>query len=203
MSTIIRLADSHDAEAIASIYRPYVETTAISFEAVPPESDEIGRRISNTLPSYPWLVCEIDGRTAGYAYAGRHQVRAAYRWSVDTTVYVDGRFWRSGVGRGLYTSLAAVLTAQGFCNAYACIALPNPGSVALHEAVGFRPIGVFHRAGYKFGTWHDVGWWQQSLKPHEAQPKEPADLATMRNRDDWESLVTKGLPLVRGVEGVC
>ena len=197
MSIVIRLAAAPDADAVAAIYRPYVEATAISFEAVPPDGDEMGRRISHTMPSYPWLVCEIDGKMAGYAYAGRHQVRAAYRWSVDTTVYVDQRFWRCGVGRGLYTSLAAVLAAQGFCNAYACIALPNPGSVALHEAIGFGSIGVFRRAGYKFGAWHDVGWWQRSLKPHEAQPQEPVELMTIQSRADWESLLSKGLPLVR------
>ena len=123
--------------------------------------------------AYPWLVCEIDGDVAGYAYATTHRVRAAYRWSVDTSVYVDAAPAAAGVGRGLYRSLFAILAAQGFVNAFAGIALPNPGSVALHEAVGFEPLGVYRRVGFKFGDWHDVGWWQLALTAHEASPDAP------------------------------
>jgi phosphinothricin acetyltransferase len=197
MAAQIRLAREGDAEAIAAIYRPFVEETAISFEAVAPDREEMARRITDTIALYPWLVCEIGGRVTGYAYATRHRVRAAYQWSVDASVYVDKNYQRCGIGRGLYTSLFRILAAQGFFNAFAGIALPNPASVALHESVGFTPIGVYQRVGYKLGTWHDVGWWQLRLKADEAAPAEPLDLATLVARREWESLVTSGESIIR------
>lgn len=197
MPALIRLAGERDAGAIAEIYRPAVESAAISFETVPPGRDEMARRIAHTLLSYPWLVCEIDGAVAGYAYATRHRVRVAYRWSVDTSVYVDGRYQHRGIGKGLYASLLAILSAQGYVNAYAGIALPNAASVALHESVGFKPIGVYRRVGYKLGRWHDVGWWELTLQPHEESPGEPEDLLTVRKRAEWNALLARGESVVR------
>jgi phosphinothricin acetyltransferase len=188
----IRLARASDADAIAAIYRPVVENTVISFETVAPTRDEIVRRIAETTIPYPWLVCEVGASLAGYAYATSHRVRAAYRWSVDTSVYVDARHRRFGVGRGLYASLFKILTVQGFFNAYAGITLPNPASVALHEAVGFRPLGIYERTGYKLGAWHDVGWWQLFLRVHSEPPDEPLMLAAVQGRPDWEALVRSG-----------
>ena len=197
MPVQIRLAGDSDAEAIAAIYRPIVETTSISFETEAPDGGEMRRRLAETLPAYPWLVCEIDGEVAGYAYATKHRVRAAYRWSVDTSVYVAGARRRGGVGRGLYRSLFAILAAQGFVNAFAGIALPNPGSVALHEGVGFEPLGTYRRVGFKFGEWRDVGWWQLALKAHEASPDAPLDLGAVRRRSDWAGLLASGEAAVR------
>jgi phosphinothricin acetyltransferase len=193
----IRLAEASDAEAIAAIYGPVVESTAISFETIPPDRDEIVRRIAETTAAYPWLVCEVGASLAGYAYATSHRVRAAYRWSVDTSVYVDGQHRRCGVGRGLYASLFRVLAAQNFFNAYAGITLPNPASVALHEAVGFRPLGVYERTGYKLGAWHDVGWWQLFLRDHPSSPDEPLKLAAVQDRPGWEALVRSGERMIR------
>src|SRR5512145_1624646 len=119
--SLIRLATANDAPAIAEIYRPIVESTAISFETVAPDADEMRRRIENLSGLFPWLVCESDGVIAGYVYASRHRERAAYRWSVDTSVYVDDRFRRRGIGHALYLSLFAVLNAQGYANAFAGI----------------------------------------------------------------------------------
>jgi phosphinothricin acetyltransferase len=197
MTPRIRLADASDAEAIAAIYRPVVESTAISFETVAPDRDEIARRLADTLVSHPWLVCDIGGRVAGYAYATKHRVRGAYQWSVDTSVYVDEAWRRSGVGRGLYRSLFAILAAQGFFNAFAGIALPNDASVALHEAVGFEPLGVYRRVGFKFGAWLDVGWWQLALRVHEASPDAPLPLEAVCRRGDWASLLSSGEPSIR------
>jgi phosphinothricin acetyltransferase len=193
----IRVATEGDAAAIAAIYRPVVENTAISFETVAPDSDEIARRLNDTLPSYPWIVCEIDDHIVGYAYATRHRVRGAYRWSVDTSVYVSDGCRRRGVGSGLYASLFAMLTAQGFVNAYAGIALPNPGSVGLHESMGFEKIGVYRRVGYKLGRWHDVGWWQLGLREHEQSPREPLDVTTLSTLPDWERLLSLGVTRIR------
>ncbi len=175
----VRLAHARDAGVVAAISRPFVERTAISFEAVPPDRGEMAARMANTTPRYPWLVCLIEGHIAGYAYASQHRTRSAYRWSVDTSVYVDAAHWRCGIGRGLYVSLLAILTAQGFFNAYAGITLPNPGSVALHEAVGFSAVGVYERVGYKAGAWHDVGWWQLRLRNDEVSPLDPLDMETI------------------------
>src|SRR5438093_2942798 len=121
MAIRIRLAQDADVDAIVGIYRPVVEGTAISFETSTPDRDEMARRLGETLQSYPWLVCDIDGQIAGYAYATRHRVRGAYRWSVDTSVYIKEAYRRRGVGRGLYESLFAILAAQGYFNAYAGI----------------------------------------------------------------------------------
>jgi L-amino acid N-acyltransferase YncA len=197
VSVHIRLATAFDGEAVAAIYRPVVVETAISFETAPPDRDEMARRIDETLTSYPWLVCEIDGVAAGYAYATRHRVRGAYQWSVDTSVYIADVHRRRGVGRGLYTSLFAILAAQGYFNAFAGIALPNPGSVGLHEAMGFEPIGVYHRVGYKLGQWHDVGWWQLILKSHEAAPGAPRDLAAVSRQPGSTELLRRGESMIR------
>ena len=172
----LRLADAHDAGAIASIYRPFVESTVISFEVDPPSEHEIRDRINKTLPRHPWLLCEMDGQMAGYAYATAHRARGAYQWSVDTSTYVRSDLHRHGIGRRLYTSLIRLLVAQGYCHAYAGITLPNPASVGLHEAVGFRPLVVYRQVGYKLGAWHDVGWWERQLAPHVASPEPPRAL---------------------------
>jgi phosphinothricin acetyltransferase len=188
----IRLAIESDAEPIAAIYRPIVEATTISFESVAPTAEDVARRIAETTTTHPWLVCERGGQIAGYAYASPHRTRAAYRWSVDTSVYVAPEHQRAGVGRGLYVSLFAILAAQGYCNAFAGIALPNPASMALHESVGFTRIGVYRRVGFKHGAWHDVGWWQLTLRQLETPPTEPIGLASMRERTDWDALVASG-----------
>jgi phosphinothricin acetyltransferase len=188
---MIRLATGDDAAAIADVYRPVVESTAISFEIVPPDEQEMRRRIADTLPLHPWLVCEIDGGICGYAYASRHRARAAYAWSVDVSVYVTPGHQRRGVARGLYTSLFAILAAQGFFQAYAGVTLPNPASVALHERMGFEPVGVYRRVGFKCGAWHDVGWWQLALRPPEPSPEPPLPLDAVRLPS---SLLTRAFP---------
>jgi phosphinothricin acetyltransferase len=195
--SVIRLATSEDAAAIARAYRPIVQSTAISFETDPPDTEEMERRVLATLPEFPWLVYEVGGDVAGYVYASRHRTRAAYAWSVDVSVYIDPVHRRNGVGRGLYTSLFAILTAQGFFTAYAGVTLPNAASVGLHEAMGFTPVGVYRNVGYKLGAWHDVGWWQLPLRQMIAEPEVPVDMATVQRRPDWDQLVAAGLSMIR------
>src|ERR1700680_936568 len=148
MSAEIRLATHSDAAGIAEIYRPIVVSTPISFETEPPDEREFQRRIEETQLAYPWLVYEHGGRIAGYAYASRHRARAAYEWSVDTSVYVHPDFHRCGIGRGLYLSLFQILMLQRYFNAYAGLTLPNPASVGLHESLGFKAIGVYRNVGH-------------------------------------------------------
>lgn len=159
----IRAAATADAAAMQAIYAPIVETTAISFEEVPPTVEEMAERVETTLRSYPYLVAENGGRVVGFAYASQHRARAAYRRSVDVTVYVAEHARGAGVGRALYGDLLPMLAERGFHAAFGGIALPNPGSVALHEAMGFEHVGVYREVGFKLGRWHDVGWWQRLL----------------------------------------
>jgi L-amino acid N-acyltransferase YncA len=194
---MIRLALETDAEQMAAIYAPVVRDTAISFEVEPPTAAEIARRVSETLATFPWLVADNAGEILGYVYAGAHRTRAAYRWSVDTTVYVHPGVHRAGVGRALYTSLLGILALQGFCTAYAGITLPNPGSVGLHEAVGFERLAVYRGVGYKLGAWHDVGWWQRTISPRPAAPESPRAIETARAESGWHEALMSGVALLR------
>lgn len=173
MTATIRLATTADADSIAAIYRQYVADTVISFETEPPDGAEMARRMA-APPPLPWFVAERAGRVSGYAYASAHRARAAYRWSVDVSVYLAADERGQGTGRALYARLLDAVRGLGYVNAYAGIALPNPASVGLHEAMGFRPVGVYRNVGYKFGRWHDVGWWELALaEPPPADPGEP------------------------------
>ena len=173
----VRIADpDRDAEAVAAIYRPAVEGTGASFEYAPPDAAEMARRIRETLSRTPWLVAEGEGRVIGYAYAGPHHERAGYRWSVDVSAYVHPEWHRRGVGRTLYDVLLPMLLSQGFANVYAGIALPNPASVALHESIGMRRIGVYERVGYKLGAWLDVAWYGLRIADPPLPPDEPIPL---------------------------
>jgi phosphinothricin acetyltransferase len=160
---MIRSATLDDAAVIAAIYAPIVKTTTISFEENPPSAVEIAGRIETLLQTMPYLVAQRGSDVIGYAYASPHRQRSAYRFAVDVTVYVDETMRRSGAGKSLYEHLLADLRKRNFHRAYAGIALPNDGSVGLHEALGFNHIGTYHEVGFKFGKWHDVGWWERDL----------------------------------------
>ncbi|HEY2440738.1 MAG TPA: GNAT family N-acetyltransferase [Solirubrobacteraceae bacterium] len=162
---LIRDADpQRDAAACAAIYAPSVTDGVASLEERAPESHEFVDRIRIIQRNHPWLVAEIDGAVAGYAYASRHHERASYRWSADVTVYVSAEHHRRGVGRGLYETLFGLLLRQGIHEACAGITLPNDASVGLHESLGFERVGVYRNIAYKFGSWRSVGWWQKTLR---------------------------------------
>lgn len=138
---------------IAAIYAPIVHDTAISFELGPPTVEEMGIRIANTVQCFPWLVSlDAFGEVSGYVYASKHCDRAAYQWSVDVTVYVRSDTRGQGIGKQLYKSLLNYLRERGYAQAFAGIALPNVASVALHESMGFMPLGVYRRVGYKLNS---------------------------------------------------
>ena len=182
---MIRLATAADGAAAARIYDPVVARTAISFEEDPPGPEEMARRIASIGAFAPWLVEEREGTVRGYAYASKHRERAAYRWSVDVAVYVDETHRREGIGAALYGKLIRLLRLQGFHAAFAGVTLPNAASVALHESVGFRPVGVYRAVGYKLGAWHDVGWWQLDLRDRAPDPPPPKQLAELRSDPAW------------------
>ena len=174
---IVRIADpDRDAAAVAAIYRPAIETTIASFEEVPPDAAEMTHRMRTILDWTPWLVMDDGSSVVGYAYAGPHKTRRGYRWSVDISVYVADGHQGRGIGRRLYDELLAILRRQRFVNIYAGIALPNPASVALHEAIGMRRVGVYERVGFKMGAWHDVAWYGLRLTDPSGTPPEPIPL---------------------------
>jgi L-amino acid N-acyltransferase YncA len=195
MPPVIRLATPDDAESVQAIYAPYC-LTPISFEPGPPAVEEMRGRLVKVLSRYPWLVCEEAGEMLGYAYAGQHRERAAYRWSVDTSVYVRQARQRRGVGRALYTSLLALLPLQGYVNAYAGVTLPNPASVGLHEAMGFQPVGVYHQVGFKCGSWHDVAWFQRPLQARTGDPPAPRLPDEVRETAEWADALNRGREIV-------
>jgi L-amino acid N-acyltransferase YncA len=171
---MIRLANQDDAPQIAAIYRPFCEENCISFETEAPGAAEIASRIEKINSRFPWLVEDVDGVIAGYAYASPHRERAAYRWVVEVTVYIHEEYLGKGVGRALYLELFKRLRAQGLFKAYAGILVPNPASQAFHESMGFALVGVYQKVGYKLGAWRDVGWWVLALQPEQDPPREPS-----------------------------
>jgi phosphinothricin acetyltransferase len=192
MRARIRFSEPSDAAAIQAIYAPNVESTAISFELQPPSVAEIAARMARISPQYPWLVCEIDGVVAGYVYACQHRERAAYRWAIDVTVYVDAAYRRRGVARALYACLIALVKQQGYTKVFAGITLPNPGSVGVHEAVGFRPVAVYEKVGYKLGEWRDVGWWQLDLRSDADEPTEPTPIRDLSKSPGVAAALAEG-----------
>jgi L-amino acid N-acyltransferase YncA len=158
-----RSAKGSDALAIREIYRPYVESSSTSFEYQLPSVEEMGRRIASSLERWCWLVAEIDGIVVGYAYGAAHRPREAYRYSVETSAYVHADHHRKGIARKLYLELLEQLSRLGYANAYAGITLPNDASYAFHQSLGFEPIGVFPRVGWKFDRWYDVAWLHRPL----------------------------------------
>lgn len=196
-AAVVRPASPRDAEACVAIYAPIVRDTAISFEAEPPTAEQMAERIRAANHDHPWLVCVSGGALLGYAYASAHRARAAYRWSVDVSVYGHPDARRRGVGRGLYEALLAILTLQGFHRVYAGITLPNPASVALHEGCGFTPLCVYRRVGFKCGAWQDVGWWERPLAEPTDPPREPRPFAALRGTPELEAALAGGASQVR------
>lgn len=163
-SITIRPATANDAAAICAIYNHYIENTVISFEESPLSCEQMAERIATVTAAYPWLAAVSDNRVVGYAYANRWKSRSAYRYCVESTIYLDPAAAGRGIGKVLYTELLDRLRRQGIRVVIGCIALPHPASVALHERLGFRQVSHFSRVGFKFGRWIDVGDWQLTLE---------------------------------------
>jgi phosphinothricin acetyltransferase len=174
MAVLIRLGAEEDAAALAEIYRPYVEDSRISFEETAPEAAEMARRLRGERPGFhPWLVAEENGRVLGYAASSPFRTRPAYRWTVETGIYLSSDAHGRGIGHKLLSRLLEVLERQGYAVAIGAIALPNEASVTLHEKLGFTYSGTYRGVGFKLGEWLDVGLWQKDLAPRTATPNEP------------------------------
>ena len=159
---MIRGGTTDDATAIAEIYNHYVRETVVTFEETQVSAAEMAQRIADVGACFPWLVWDDEG-VVGYAYASAWKTRSAYRFSVETTIYLapghDGR----GIGSQLYRALLAELKTRSVHTVIGGVALPNPASIALHEKLGFRKIAHFAEVGWKLGRWVDVGYWQLIL----------------------------------------
>ena len=177
--SLIRLATPEDAAGSLTIYAPYIETSSFTFETETPTVEEFAERIKNYLFNWPWLVCEIDGVIAGYAYATRHRERTAYQWCTESSVYIHDDHQRAGMARALYTCLFEILKKQGFRNIYAVINLPNDKSVAFHESCGFQYFATYEKVGYKLGKWKNVGWWRLFINDYSDEPEAPIKFAEM------------------------
>ena len=174
----IRDADpGRDAAACAAIYAPSVEGSIVSFEVRAPGAEEIARRMRQYQETHPWLVAERGGEVVGYAYACVFNPRLSYRWTAGVSVYVAADERGRGCGRTLYEALFERMRAEGLRTAMAGITLPNPSSIGLHEALGFRQVGLLREIGWKEGQWLDVGWYQLALDPTaDGPPAEPTRL---------------------------
>lgn len=170
MEHIIRMAMPSDSGAILKIYAPYIKNTAVSFETEIPSAAEFARRIEGIIEKYPYLVYQIDGEIAGYAYASEHRERSAYLYDIDVSIYVSPQYHGTGAAYKLYDCLFTVLKELGYYNAYAAYTVPNEKSRRFHEKFGFTLIGTHHKTGYKFGKWHDVVWLEKTISDHIETP---------------------------------
>jgi L-amino acid N-acyltransferase YncA len=186
MDVEIRLATKNDAAQIREIYSPNILDAAISFETEVPSIEEMQNRIETILQKYPWIVCVIDGKIAGYVYASKHRDREAYQWSCECTIYMHNDFKGKGIGKELYQLLFEILKWQGFRNVYAGITLPNNGSVSIHEKCGFKHFATYENIGYKFGNWHSVGWWKLQINDYDLQPPPPLKISELSSEMLYE-----------------
>jgi len=194
---MIRVAETSDAERIAEIYGRYVKETAITFEEEMPTVEAMASKVEHTCATYPWIVIEEKGDILGYAYASKYRERAAYRWSVEDSVYFDTRATGRGLGTVLLSALISILRAQGFAKVYAVITPPNPASVELHRKLGFSPLCRFPDTAYKLGAWQSIDWMELSLLPPEAfasstAPAEPEPFSSFANRASSELIAMLG-----------
>lgn len=169
--TIIRPVTADDTGRLLSIYAPYVQQSAITFEYEVPSLQEFTNRIDSITSRYPYLAAFVQGEIKGYAYASTFKNRPAYDWSVETSIYVDKNYHGRGIGSLLYQHLEEILKLQNICNLCACIAYPNPESIGFHEHMGYKTVAHFHKSGYKFDTWYDMIWMEKFLSSHSPAPK--------------------------------
>jgi len=186
----IRLAKKEDTAAILAIYAHYVEHTAVSFEETVPSEAEFQQRILAVLQQAPWLVFEVDNTIVAYAYSSGHRGRPAYRYTRELSVYVNEEFQGKGIAAALYTTLLALLKAQGYANTVIGIALPNDRSIQFHEKMGYRQVGIYHNIGFKHGAYRDVGWWEMAIR--DTAP-DTVRMISQLSAEEWQNAIMLGL----------
>ena len=169
----LRTATPSDAKEILGIYSSYIENTSFTFETETPTTEQFAERIETYLRTWPWLVCDVDGKIAGYTYGTRYRERVAYQWCTESSIYIHDDYQKMGIGHALYKSLFEILKRQGFRNIYAVINLPNEKSVAFHEKLGFLHFATYEQVGYKLGKWKNVGWWRKIVNEFGMDPEPP------------------------------
>jgi len=196
MADTIRVATKDDAAGMLDIYAPFILNSGITQETEVPSVEDFQTRIISNLKERPWLVCEIRNEIAGYAYAGKHRDRKGYQWCIEPSVYISEKYFGIGVANALYTGLFHILKLQGYINAYAVITLPNDRSIAFHKKFGFEYLTTYNKIGYKLGKWHDVGWMQYEIIPHNEEPVDPITLPQI-DRSVIDSILAKSTELLK------
>ncbi len=196
MSATIRLAERRDVSGILEIYAPFILETAVTFEEIVPDEESFWKRIQEIMTDLPFLVCEIEGRIAGYAYASGYRSRASYRWTKEVSVYIHPDFHRKRVAHALYTSLNELVRYQGIANLLAIITMPNESSVAFHEYFGYRKCAEFSKVGYKLNQWQNVGWFELFIQDENATPKDRIlHLTEITGLPVFKEAIQKGLDI--------
>lgn len=186
---VLRPAEEEDIAEMLALYAPYVVQTTVSSEYDAPSMEEFTRRWRTYTQKLPWLVCRIDGEVVGYGYAAPHRTRAAYQWSVETSIYVAQEQHRHGIAGAIYAALFELLAMQGYYNIYVGITSPNERSMKFHKAMGFTISGAYQESMYKFGQWRDVLWMGKSLRPHDGAPQPTVPFPEIKD----SPLVTRAL----------
>jgi phosphinothricin acetyltransferase len=197
LNVTIRMAVDRDTPEILEIYAPYILNSTVSFETVLPTPEEFNIRIRHIQKVLPWLVCEFNGKIAGYAYAADHRSRTAYQWTKELSVYVHDQFRKYGTGTALYVTLMELLRMQGVMNCLAGITLPNDASKKFHERLGFRNVGTYRNIGFKFGRFCDVGWWELFIGDSDNTPGEIVPVEEIVNSAGFEKAVRKGISQIK------
>lgn len=198
MNPIIRLAEKRDVPGILEIYAPFILNTAVTFEEVVPDEESFWKRIQEIMTELPFIVCEIDRKIAGYAYASAYRSRASYRWTKEVSVYVHPDFHRKRIAHGLYTTLNELVRFQGIANLLAIITMPNEPSVAFHEQFGYRKSAEFKNVGYKLDQWQNVGWFELFLQDETQAPKDKIlRLDEITGLPEFSNAIQKGLKEIK------
>lgn len=192
----IRLAKVWDSDSILQIYASFITDTVITFECNVPTITEFRERMAKIQSKYPWLVCEINNNIVGYAYASCFNEREAYNWSVDSSIYINTQYQRKNIGKALYFALFELLKLQGYNNVYAGVTLPNIKSESLHKSFGFKPIGIYQSAGYKFGCWYDVKWYGLKINEYVQSPVKPKVIDEINNNNEFKEIIEKSEQMI-------
>lgn len=191
MMISFRKAELSDAHALSEIYRPYVEQTSVTLEYDTPSEAEFSARISEISAEFPYIVCEIDGQIAGYAYAHKYKERFGYRFCAELSIYLKTDHRKMGLGTALYKMLIDLLTEMGYKNLYGVVTDPNPGSFALHRSLGFEEVGREHLAGFKLGEWHDVVIFEKQIGEYSVEAERECPKTIDEIADFYDHLLVR------------